>query len=60
MAEGCDEKLDAEFLRWVLWKGRTEEKRAGFERKRTSCGDKCVVLKTQRQIDEYLKTVREE
>lgn len=55
MAEGCSEKLDAEFIRWVLWRGRTKAKRAGFEQKRRQYAEKCVVLKNQRQIDRYLK-----
>lgn len=58
MAEGCGEKLDAEFLWWILWRGRTREKRSGFERKRKLCGDKCAVLKNQRQIDRWLNEER--
>ena len=58
MAEGCSEKLDAEFVRWVLWEGRSRKKRAGFERKRKLCGDKCAVLKNQRQIDRWLENER--
>lgn len=58
MAEGCGEKLDAEFVRWVLWEGRSAKKRAGFERKRKLCGDKCAVLKNQRQIDRWLENER--
>ena len=58
MAEGCCEKLDAEFIRWVLWEGRTRTKRDGFERKRKACGGKAVVLNTQRQIDRWLNEER--
>lgn len=31
MAPGCDEKVDAAFLKWVLWTGRNPKKRAEFE-----------------------------
>ena len=58
MAEGCSEKLDAAFIRWVLWEGRSAKTRAGFERKRKLCGDKCAVLKSQRQIDRWLENER--
>lgn len=58
MAEGCSEKLDAAFIRWVLWEGRSAKKRAGFERKRKLCGAKGVVLKNQRQIDRWLEQER--
>ena len=58
MAEGCSEKLDAAFIRWVLWEGRSAKKRAGFERKRKLYGDKCAVLKNQQQIDRWLENER--
>ena len=32
MAAGCVEKLDWEFVRWILWEGRTAEIREGFRR----------------------------
>ena len=58
MADGCSEKLDAEFVRWVLWDGRTKKKREAFAQKRKVCGAKCVVLKNQRQIDRWLENER--
>ena len=58
MAEGCSEKLDADFLWWVLWRGRVKARRNGFERKRKACGAKSVVLKNQRQIDRWLNEER--
>ena len=58
MAEGCPEKLDAAFIRWVLRDGRTKSKREAFERKRKACGAKSVVLKNQRQIDRWLEQER--
>ena len=30
MTEGCDEKIDWEFIRWILWDGRKREKRDLF------------------------------
>ncbi len=55
MSDGCDEKLDLEFIDWVLRGGRTKLKKAGYK---VVCGkypDKVTVLKNQRQIDEFLK-----
>ena len=60
VSEGCPEKLDAEFLRWILWRGRTRKTRAGFEQKRKTYGAKCVVLKNQRQIDRWLNDLKGE
>ena len=28
MAEGCEEKLDLEFMKWILWDGRTRRAQA--------------------------------
>ena len=56
MADGCSEKLDLEFATWVLWRGRTRQKRANYERIRETYPEKSVVLKDQKQTDEYLKT----
>lgn len=55
VASGCEEKLDAAFVRWVLWGGRTRRKRGNFERIRKNYGAKVVVLKNQRQIDRWLE-----
>lgn len=58
MADGCSEKLDAEFIAWVLWRGRTKQKRSAFKQKQKTCGAKGVVLKNQRQIDRWLDEER--
>lgn len=54
MAQGCDEKLDGEFLRWVLWDGRGRRKREFYRRLRAQYPGKTVTLKTQGQIDRFL------
>ncbi|MFG6351623.1 MAG: DNA topology modulation protein [Oscillospiraceae bacterium] len=55
MGEGCPEKMDLEFMRWILWKGRTPEKRAEFQAIVERYPRKTVVLKSQRDIDRYLE-----
>lgn len=55
MAQGCEEKLDGEFLRWVLWDGRGRRKRAFYRRLQRQYPGKTVVLKTQGQIDRFLE-----
>ena len=57
MTEGCEEKLDGEFIRWVLWKGRGKKQRERFAALQRQYPDKCIVLKNQRQLDRYLKTL---
>ena len=31
MTEGCNEKIDAEFLWWLLWKGRSQERARQYQ-----------------------------
>ena len=36
MTKGCDEKIDWEFIRWILWDGRTWQRRASIDVRRVS------------------------
>lgn len=51
------EKLDREFLRWVLWEGRTSRKREDYRRILERYPGKTVVLRNQRDIDRYLEVL---
>ena len=51
MAEGCKEKLDWEFVTWVLWKGRTKESRQRYQSVLSRYPEKTIVVKNQRQLD---------
>lgn len=55
MTEGCDEKIDWEFIRWILWDGRTRQRKDLYRRTRSQFPDKVVVLRNQRQLDRYLE-----
>ena len=55
MAEGCCEKLDAQFIFWVLFKGRSKKSRERFKGIISEYGSKVVVLKNQRQLDAFYK-----
>ena len=57
MAAGCPEKLDAEFLRWVLWEGRTSARRRHYRDVVQRYPDKSLRLKNQRQLDRFLATL---
>ena len=54
MAEGCSEKLDAEFVKWVLWKGRGKAQRRWLADLREKYGNKAVTLKNRKQVDAFL------
>lgn len=55
MAQGCIEKIDFEFIKWILYKGRTKQKRQKFSNIITKYRDKAIVIKNQRQLDMYIK-----
>ena len=60
MAAGCPEKLDRAFLRWVLWDGRSRDKREGYRRIQAKYPQKVIVLKNQRQLDAFTQKLMEE
>ena len=55
MTEGCEEKLDLEFIRWILWDSRTRKQKKLWQAMKETCGEKTVVLKNQRQLDGFLE-----
>lgn len=55
IGDGCNEKLDAEFVWWILHKGRTKSKKTGYKAIRSRYPDKVTVLRNQRQLDEFLR-----
>lgn len=59
MAEGCDEKLDAEFIRWVLWEGRTKEKRGCYAALAARYPNKTVILRNQRELTAFMNELNQ-
>lgn len=57
MAQGCNEKFDGEFMRWILWEGRTKATRQHYRDIRCRYGEKVTVLCSQREIDEFLTSL---
>ncbi len=53
MADGCIEKLDWEFVKWILWEGRSKETREKRKALAQRYADKVTVIKNQRQLDRY-------
>lgn len=54
IAPGCDEKMDAAFVWWILYKGRTPQKNRHYRDIIRAYPNKTVVLKNQRQLDAFL------
>ena len=54
MAEGCNEKFDLEFMKWILKNGRTPQKKRAYADMCQKYADKVVIIRNQRQLDEFL------
>ena len=59
MAEGCKEKLDWEFVKWILRDGRTKESKERYRSLIACYPQKTIVVKNQRQLDRVQKRINE-
>ena len=59
IAEGCNEKFDREFRRWILKEGRTKAKLKRYDELVERYGDKSVVIRNQREINAFRNIVSE-
>ena len=55
MASGCTERLDWEFIRWILWDGRTRETKNLYQKVRQTYPEKFIELQNQKQLSDYVK-----
>jgi len=55
MTEGCPEKVDWEFVKWLLWQGRGKKHRELFNGVARQYPEKCVILKNQRQLSRFIQ-----
>ncbi|MBE6943627.1 MAG: DNA topology modulation protein [Ruminococcaceae bacterium] len=56
MGEGCKEKYDLEFMKWILWKGRSKKTRDLYKSVITKYGDKVAIIRNQKQLDAYIRS----
>lgn len=57
MADGCAEKLDLDFLCWILFRGRTPAKIRQHRLLMHRYGEKVTVIRNQRQLDRFMVKV---
>lgn len=57
MAEGCKEKFDLAFVKWILWDGRRKKEKERYKGLVSQYGDKAVVIKNQKQLDIYIQSI---
>ena len=58
MADGCAEKLDFEFLCWILFRGRTPTKIRQYRHLMHQYGQKVNVICNQRQLERFMQASR--
>ena len=56
MTDGCAEKMDAEFVRWILWDSRKRARRKKFKDLLFRYPEKTAVIKNQRQLEKLIKS----
>ena len=57
MTEGCNEKFDLEFIKWILLDGRNKERRERFKGIIEKFPEKSVVIKNQKQLDRFMQSI---
>lgn len=55
MAAGCSEKLDLEFIKWILVDGRSKEKKKQYAETINKYNQKIIILKNTKQTALFLK-----
>lgn len=58
MAEGCNEKIDREFVKWILWESRTAQAKKRYKKLWKMYPEKVIVIKNQKQLNEYMHKER--
>ena len=54
-ADGCIERMNAEFVWWILYQGRTPARVRGYRAVIKQYTDKTVVIRNDRQLKAYLR-----
>ena len=57
MAEGCNEKYDLAFMKWILWEGRSKEAKERYRWVAANYREKSIVIKNQKQLDTYIRSL---
>lgn len=55
MTEGCPEKMDLEFIWWILHEGRTGRQKKKYRTVQEKYGKKLTVIRNQRELDFMIK-----
>ena len=57
MATGCKEQFNWEFIRWILWDGRSKSAKERYKGILETYPEKVIVLRSQKEIDHFLENL---
>lgn len=57
IAKGCEEKIDFEFAKWILYDGRIKERKAVYLNTKAKYQDKFIEIKNQKQLDSFINHI---
>lgn len=58
MAAGCQEQFNWEFIRWILWDGRTKTQKENYQKLCQEYSHKVTILRNQKELDQFLDKKR--
>ena len=58
MSEGCNEKFDWDFIKWILFDGRTEEKINKYNKVIEENKEKIIHLKNRKEVDDFIEKTK--
>ena len=58
MAAGCQEQFNWEFIRWILWDGRTKNAKDRYQYLNNTYSEKMRILHSQAEIDYFLQSLK--
>ena len=58
MAKGCPEQFNWEFIRWIIWDGRSKSAKERYKWIQKNYPYKVVILRSQKEIDQFLDKKR--
>ena len=56
-AAGCKEQFNWEFIRWILWDGRSKSAKERYKGIQETYPEKVIVLRSQKEIDNFLENL---
>ncbi len=58
MAPNCNEKFDFEFIKWILFDGRSKEKKKQYSETIQKYNQKIVILKNRNEVALFLEDIK--